>query len=1213
MNQIIYDELIRLRDRFREESKASTKPIVCSNEGIEKISEKLPRTKEEILKIEKIDYRYVNYFVSTINNILENSKRFIEVNPKIKNTISELEKKLVDINRRNRMLYFPKIPVTAYDMCLGSADPFDLLFRRKTFKINQHTETYSYFNRVYRDAMKSYRDHGILDVYIAYPFIKGKIDEDFYIHAPLALFPVTLEKGLDYISVKLDTKREVTYNSHLLLANYKFKGVNRPLPNVNVDNLELSTFISNLVSFYENEGITFYSKKEALKRFIQVRSEEFKYYRIGDFSLEGYCVLGRFSSYSTILQHDFDLMINEGVLTDNLAVLLDKGKPENTDQNTDDSEELNYVGELNSSQEFVISEINKKDVLVVEGPPGTGKSQTITSLVTNFLFDNKNVLVVSEKKAALDVVYSRLGNLNKYAILIDDINDKETFYSNLANLLKDDETVNLNIDELNSINEDIKLYMSKFKNIDEKLYKNKDLGIEVSKLYENSNSFDLKKITEKKEYDVLTAIFEEKPFKNINYAESLKAYELFNDDNTLEKLLIYKKYQDTYLFNLKENLNSVSLVDMRQDIRTLNSQLEIFNNANRFKKFFNKGKIKKNLNQFVNKYYQKPSRKKAKLLLEEEINVDYLNDYNDLISAKKIYANISSYEDIYLNCLIKVIDNLTHVYSEANDKLFNYLKYLMITEFENKNNDCLKDMSNYQEIVSNLDNLFDRKKKLVYDKVKYNCVNAINVIKQSESFTDMNHNIMSDKRKPNISRFMTKYFDELKNGVKVWLMTPEVVSEVFPLFESYFDLAIFDEASQLYVEKSLPAIFRAKKVVIAGDSKQLRPSSLGSGRLEYDFDEYSEDNIALEEESLLDVARYKVLPPVVLNFHYRSSYEELINFSNYAFYDENLYISPNTQKETKKAIEVFKVNDAMWVNRSNMREAAKIISLLKDFFKNRQNKETIGIITFNSQQRDLIEDLIDSECLVDTEFASYIKEEYQRKDNGEDIGLFVKNIENVQGDERDVIIFSIGYAKGENGKLLHNFGWLNQRGGENRLNVAITRAKKKIIVVTSILPSDLKVDNFTNEGPKYLKKYLEYCFLISNNEIKTAKQTLYSMHQNNHSEIMKNKMIEDVYQEVCRLGYEVEFNVGVGKYMIDVAIKQNGKYILGLEFDSKLATIIPNYRERDYFRKKYLESRGWNIYRVYSALWWKDKEAELSKICNTLRQICSDNKYIIEY
>ena len=437
--------------------------------------------------------------------------------------------------------------------------------------------------------------------------------------------------------------------------------------------------------------------------------------------------------------------------------------------------------------------------------------------------------------------------------------------------------------------------------------------------------------------------------------------------------------------------------------------------------------------------------------------------------------------------------------------------------------------------------------------------------------------------------------------MKIWLLTPEVVSEIIPLQTGIFDLVVFDEASQMYVEKGVPSILRAKKVIIAGDHKQLRPSNLGAGRIEMDVDELPEDveiTAALEEESLLDLARFKY-NDVLLNFHYRSKYEELIAFSNHAFYKGRLYVSPNATPPELPPIEVHKMENAMWRNRSNMEEARYIVDLLKTFFSERTENETVGIITFNSSQRDLIDDLIDEECAKNPEFATAIRTELTRKKDGEDIGLFVKNIESVQGDERDVIIFSIGYAKNENGRLIRNFGWLNQKGGENRLNVAISRAKKKVHIVTSFNPAELQVEDTKNDGPRYLKKYLEYAFAVSAGDKEAAKQILYSFGDDpnaGQTVSFDSDFENQVYDALKAEGYDVDTQIGIGGYSIDLAIKKDGKYILGIECDGKLYHSSKSARERDYHRQKYLESRGWRIYRIWSTNWWKNPQREIKKI-----------------
>ena len=278
-----------------------------------------------------------------------------------------------------------------------------------------------------------------------------------------------------------------------------------------------------------------------------------------------------------------------------------------------------------------------------------------------------------------------------------------------------------------------------------------------------------------------------------------------------------------------------------------------------------------------------------------------------------------------------------------------------------------------------------------------------------------------------VTKFMDKFKLELFDSIKIWLMTPEVVSDALPFEKNLFDLVIFDEASQLYVEKALPSIYRTKKVIVAGDQKQLKPSSLGKGRILDEIDEEEITDGFLEYESLLDAARYKY-KHTMLNYHYRSKYEELIAFSNTAFYDNKLLVMANYPYDGKP-IERIKVNGS-FIDKKNMEEANEVVRLVKEILNNRKNNETFGVITFNVSQMNLIEDLIEKEKSIDSDFSIKLTEEEHRTNNGENIGFFVKNIETVQGDERDIIIFCIGYAKGENGKVNINFGWLNQDGGE---------------------------------------------------------------------------------------------------------------------------------------------------------------------------------------
>jgi len=534
---------------------------------------------------------------------------------------------------------------------------------------------------------------------------------------------------------------------------------------------------------------------------------------------------------------------------------------------------------------------------------------------------------------------------------------------------------------------------------------------------------------------------------------------------------------------------------------------------------------------------------------------------------------------------------------EINSCLFDFVVRNYIDDFESKNISSITSIEQFDKTVQDIISLINEKKQLVKDRTSVKLQEYFNsYVATSKRYGEIQR-VVDSKRKWAIKKYLQKFDFELFKGIRIWLMTPEVVSEILPLEENLFDLLIFDEASQIYIERGIPAISRAKKVVIAGDHKQLRPSSLGFGRMEEDDDEDEEDNPALEEESLLDLARFKY-PEVMLNFHYRAKYEELINFSNYAFYKGKINVAPNVETLATPPIEVIKVENGLWDKRKNLAEANMVVKKIKEFFNIRTNNETIGIITFNSSQRDLILDLLDEECIKDEKFALSYKKEVERKQDGEDIGLFVKNIENVQGDERYYIIFSLAYAKNESGKVVRNFGWLNQKGGENRLNVAISRAKRKIVVITSISPEELFTDDLQNDGPKFLRKYMEYCNSVNSGtndltEVLLKSLTKEEKYKQSQADL---PITNQVYDALVERGYEVERNVGIGGYEIELALKKDNKYVLGIETDNKLYSNYSDTRDRDVHRTQYFNARNWKIHRIWSINWWHDRQNELDKI-----------------
>ncbi|MDR7239171.1 AAA domain-containing protein [Neobacillus drentensis] len=305
-----------------------------------------------------------------------------------------------------------------------------------------------------------------------------------------------------------------------------------------------------------------------------------------------------------------------------------------------------------------------------------------------------------------------------------------------------------------------------------------------------------------------------------------------------------------------------------------------------------------------------------------------------------------------------------------------------------------------------------------------------------------------------------------------------------------------------------------------------------------------------------------------------------------------------------------KVN-GRWINQSNEVEAIEVIKVIKDILISQPGK-TVGIITFNSKQQTKIQDQIDKQISEDEEFSSVYNQMLTRD---LDERVFIKNIENVQGDERDIILFSIAYAKNEEGKVYNRFGMLNQKGGENRLNGAVTRAKEAITVVTSIEPEELNVANTSQMGPKLLKAYFKYVRAVSNSQVDQIKAVDQEVNENVNTHVKEKELHfdspfeEQVYCQLRNLGYKVTTQVGMSGYRIDMAIvhpQDSSRYILGIECDGAMYHSSANAKERDVYRQRFLESRGWTIERIWSRNWWKNSSAEIERIDQKVKELLKD-------
>lgn len=1231
----LLNDLDKLRDLIKQEELERTgkSPSICSDNVLKEISTKKPLKTSDFLAISGIGNvfmdQYSSRFLKVIMDHQNTSVKEVKVSKNAYKVLDHYKDRLTNISRRNPNLYMGKTTKrVSFDLStlnLG-IDVVSFLTNNKVKTLNLSFESTSrgellekHITTLYREINKDERETGSYDFYIGYPYIEGVFKKDnFAIKAPLLYFPIKLiRKKQDFSIIKVKEK-DIIYNRDLLLATSKMEKneIDSNVPYISSFNSKVLRDV--VIPFYIMNGIniTQSSIDFSFETYKNDLKDDFVKRRKGIFNVKEYITIGRYKLYSSMIQKDMSRILDSSKYNELLEGLIDESNLYSKEKDivyTDssskvDETKLSYINELNYSQEKVIDLINKNQKLVIWGPPGTGKSQTITSLIAASVLKGENVLVVSEKKVALDVIYSRLKNTSKYAMFIDDSENKQDFYHKLKEFVNPTPPHRTLNNDIYKLEEEIKDILHDMDVSLDLLYNQTIQDVPIHKLYSRyvKDKDVINELSPKRVHHLFVSEFGKPVFKDLNKIEKT-----FDKYNNLKDYLNFKEMSNIYPLLLK--LETKVSRSNRIEFEEFSADYELFEEKMQKAGFFKKRKLRKIFLEKNTKRLLYITKKKSidlkymKLLLVDNTLHKYVaKNINVLNKLKTKYLNLTKIEIRFLdmlqsNVILKDIKDI----SKHRHYLFDAFFTGYLEDIKAKNQKHLYIFEKYQGKIEELNTLLEEKRNVTNESFEMELYKHALNFSNSKRIMDIKR-ILESNRKISVKAFIDIFQLELTNNIKVWMMTPEVVSAIIPLVYGMFDLVIFDEASQMYVEKGIPAIYRAKKVIIAGDTKQLRPSNLGIGRLE-DEDEFYEDailkDISMDAKSLLDLARYR-FDETILNYHYRSKYEELIAFSNHAFYEGRLIVSPNQYNSKKPPIEYVYVKDGVFDNRRNIEEGKAVIKLLKKIFRERVNNETIGVITFNSTQRDLIENLIDEELFKKSVYQKQFEKELFRTDDSEDTSLFIKNIENVQGDERDIIIFSMGYGRDVDGFVRRRFGWLNNDGGQNRLNVAISRAKQKIYFVSSLYPEELKVEDLKSTGPKLLKDYMRYCYFISNNKPELAKEVLSRLHSTDETveEVDLSDLVVDIKKRLEKNGFNVKTSLGIGSESINIGIydELTSSFKLGIICDVN-ASKVSNSRRDLLHQEKYLNARNWTIYRIFASNWYTNPNKEMRNIREMLK------------
>lgn len=1185
-----------------------------------KQQEIVPIPRDIAHKLENFRKKLVN--ISTRNRMIwigkENKSSFLDLFNLPNKVLSEMEKSLRSESEKAFALkvdeeYLKKVN-------LRDQDIFDNKDEEYKIEPNFKNWNFNHFKRIYDTQSFIFTEKGLKSVYFVNYFLETIYKNkslDLPVRAPIFLFPVDLSVNVSQhiINLNFNNKQSVIVNKFILEKIFGLEEFDYNESLTQDENLNNLLEKANLKS--EEIKISHELEKFQVKNRDNITQNERK------ITIVKHSSIGIFNKFENPIEKYISDILNKNLINVRLLDFLSEKDLYTSNQRREFDEYFNdlvnndnnifYIDKLNFQQLEAIKKINYNELnhLSIWGPPGTGKSQVIVSIIYDQLVKNKRIAVVAEKKVALDVIYQRLGKLQASAIKVFDLEDKKMFYSQIENsfeAMKSSGNVG-NRGQLKDLNEQIlelKAELeSELNRLDElnlnqpiknqENYRIVDFIDSIKEFYSNS--------LESKELEINHRIID------IWNKEKTDRNSIKNIINSYNKLTSFSDNEYKLIFKLiKENIqgrNNDQLIDELSykiiEIKKINRILENIEPEKIFKnlKKILKGKSVEDQRLFeiltydLNLDKSNLKNKNVDVLIQEAKRVIEINNQR-IVDIKEQIDFIRENYLIYKGFFdLTPLDREIMIFKDDYKNEFELVDIYsaMIKKFVKENinfNFRMDILDNYKNIMNNIkviENQIIAKNKVwisIHEALKFN-----DAIESSDRISLIKTKI-TKKTKQSIPKFMSEHGKEIKEAYKIWLMQPEVLVELFKN-DPPFDVILIDESSQIFLERSIPIIPMAKKLVVLGDEKQLAPSDFFQGRDEgeEEFIEEFDNNV-----SLLSYAKNK-FPEIMLKNHYRSNHQELIDFSNKQFYNKKLFFISKNQRSDIKPIEYIEVKNARYVKNINQKNAQVVAKTLITISEDKLLKnKTVGIITLNTKQVDLINDFIEHFAQKDRTFSSWLE---SKRKNDKD-GLFVKSIENVQGDERDIIILDTMYGPNEDGIQRFNFGPITREGGENRINVAITRSKDKMYIINSI---NLK-EAFTKskeakwKGTGIFINYILYVKKINDSSIKEYESL-------EMKKIIDSKFKQKLYNNLKQL-IEKEFNLTLTVpkknygYKIDFVIVDKHEQILyGIKIDEEKENWNLKSREREITKNEFLINRGWKIFKLWSInyLWNPEKEINI--------------------
>ena len=1112
------------------------------------------------------------------------------------------------------------------------------------------TELQSTLTYVYRTARTSLEENGANSLFLALGMLRwfetAKSEQPRY--APILLLPVDIirKSGNKFVIRKRD--EDIILNItlvELLKQNFKI-------------NLDILKELPKDESGVDVKKIFTYFRRAIIEQ---------KKWNVLEESMLGLFSFNKFVMWNDI-HSNADLLADHTIV----ASLIENRDKQDVSEEAVDARIIDKANspmdfsiplDVDSSQMEAIVESGRGRTFILHGPPGTGKSQTITNMIANALYQGRKVLFVAEKMAALSVVQSRLEKIGLAPFCLELHSNKATKKHFLEQMDKV-----LNVTKIKEPAE----YASK---AEELFAERKSLISYMDALHQKgSNGLSL--------YDCISeylAIPQDEIQDGLPEKSILTAGFITNCKKQVESLdtilSIVGTPKDHLLFGLEPINNRLETIDgikkLLQDFRqTFIKYSDVLSSYRDAILQNNVRASKREWQDIQGKWFLPRYFAKKKFLKKYQIYGHV--DASNINTVLTLISDYQQHQDIYLAGIESQGSKSHHEFDDDTDAIISlYRKLMEITDQlaaktnkKNRLDEIATSLSRWLEGYHQMKDWYlwtDKKSELcqmnlqtIVDEIEegekpqvvipafikgiYHLLISI-AIDSDEQLRTFNGKVFRqriEQYKRDTLRFQELSKEELYsklasrvpststssadgseigilkrnianggrgNSIRTiidsipnllprlcpcMLMSPISVAQYIDMKSEKFDLVIFDEASQMPTCEAVGAIARGKALIVVGDSKQMPPTSFFSST-QVDEEEADIDDM----DSILDDCKTLSLREYYLSWHYRSKHESLIAFSNSQYYDNRLFTFPSVDDQLVKVklIPVEGVYDK-GRTRSNPEESKAIVKeIIRRLSDPELQKYSIGVVSFSRVQGDRIEDDLTEELDRHPELKEIA---YNSQEP-----IFVKNLENVQGDERDVILFSVGYGADKNGKVSMNFGPLNNAGGERRLNVAVSRARYEMIVYSTLKSSQIDLNRSQAKGVEGLKGFLEFA---ETGHLPMVDSALH--------EADKDIMVKQICRMLSEQGYIAKPCVGRSNFKVDIAIstaEHPEKYTLGILCDGKTYYETKTTRDREIVQPNIMKMLGWRVLRVYSIDWYENRDRCTKQILEELKAFETNN------